>query len=64
MMARLYEKINRTKKLIKENRDLGADVETMDRLYRYLRYLNNQLERLQKLYDIANYEPVYEMEFC
>jgi hypothetical protein len=64
MMARLYEKINRTKKLIKESRDLGADVETMDRLYRYLRYLNNQLERLQKLYDIANYEPVYEMELC
>lgn len=62
-MARLYEKINRTKKLIKQGKELGTDVETMDRLYRYLRHLNNQLERLQKLYEVAEFEPVYEMEF-
>lgn len=62
-MARLYEKINRTKKLIKRGKELGTDVETMDRLYRYLRQLNNQLERLQKLYEVAEFEPVYEMEF-
>ena len=63
-MARLYEKINRTKKLIKRGKELGTDVETMDRLYRYLRQLNNQLERLQKLYEVAEFEPVYEMEYC
>lgn len=62
-MARLYEKINRTKKLIKRGEELGTDVETMDRLYRYLRQLNNRLERLQKLYEVAEFEPVYEMEF-